>query len=196
VDFHHRLTPAEAVSFAQALPRGALAFLEEPIRSQSAAAYATLRRSLDIPLAVGEEFTSKWEFDPFLNGGLIDFARLDVGNVGGLTEAMKISAAAETRYIDVMPHNPLGAICTAATAHLATAIPNLAWVEYRGLEGDTLTVEDETVIKSHHVREGTELRVAEVPGLGVEVNEEALLEPAQPTDFPRLRRVDGSYTNW
>ncbi|MEZ4678932.1 MAG: enolase C-terminal domain-like protein [Caldilineaceae bacterium] len=57
-----------------------------------------------------------------------NYARIDVCNVGGLTES-KVAAMAEAHYIDLMPHNPLGPVCTAATVHLAAAVPNFAWLE-------------------------------------------------------------------
>ena len=87
----------------------------------------------DVPFAIGEEFSSKWQFLPYLERGITQFARIDVCNVGGLTEAMKVAAIAEAHYIDLMPHNPLGPICSAATVHLAAAAPNFAWLEVRGL---------------------------------------------------------------
>ena len=85
----------------------------------------------DVPFAIGEEFASKWAFLPYIERGLTNFMRVDVCNVGGLTEAMKVAGWAEAHYIDLMPHNPLGPICTAATIHLAAAVANFAWLEVR-----------------------------------------------------------------
>ena len=85
----------------------------------------------DVPFAIGEEFASKWQFLPYLERGITQFARIDACNVGGLTESMKVASLAESHYIDLMPHNPLGPICTAATVHLAAAVPNFAWLEHR-----------------------------------------------------------------
>ena len=53
-----------------------------------------------------------------------EFARLDLGNVGGFTEAMKVAGLCEAHYIDLMPHNPLGPISTAANIQLGAAVPN------------------------------------------------------------------------
>ena len=93
--------------------------LEEPIRDESPEAYETLRRLAPQPLALGEEFASKWQFLPFIERGLASYARLDVCNVGGFTEAMKVAGWAEAHYIDLMPHNPLSPICTAACGFAA-----------------------------------------------------------------------------
>jgi galactonate dehydratase len=106
IDYHHRLSVAEAASFCQRLPAGTLDFLEEPIRDETPEAYEVLRRMVNIPFAIGEEFSSKWAFLPYIERGLTDFARIDVCNVGGLTEAMKVAGWAEAHYIDLMPHNP------------------------------------------------------------------------------------------
>ena len=55
---------------------------------------------------------------PYLERHLTDYARVDLCNVGGFTEAMKVAGWAEAHYIDLMPHNPLGPVCTAATIQL------------------------------------------------------------------------------
>ena len=131
IDYHHRLSVAEAASFCQKMPRGTLDFLEEPIRDDAPAAYEALRRMTDIPFAIGEEFASKWQFLPYIERDIHQFNRIDVCNVGGLTEAMKVAGWSEAHYIDLMPHNPLGPVCTAATIHLAAAVANFAWLETR-----------------------------------------------------------------
>ena len=56
IDYHHRLSVAEAASFCQKLPPGSLDFLEEPIRDETPEAYESLRTMTDIPFAIGEEF--------------------------------------------------------------------------------------------------------------------------------------------
>jgi galactonate dehydratase len=119
IDYHHRLSIAESASFCQRMPPGTLDFLEEPIRDETPEAYAALRKLTPIPFAVGEEFASKWHFLPYIEQHLTDFARIDICNVGGFTEAMKVAGWAEAHYIDLMPHNPLGPVCTAAKLRLA-----------------------------------------------------------------------------
>ncbi len=197
IDYHHRLSVAEAASFCQRMPSGTLDFLEEPIRDETPEAYESLRTMTDIPFAIGEEFSSKWQFLPYLARGITNFARLDVCNVGGLTESMKVASLAETHYIDLMPHNPLGPICTAATVHLAAAVPNFAWLEIRVSPTEASGHYDEDLFPVQHKLEGAVIPVPEGPGLGVEVNEE--LVAAQTFKFsepPHLRRRDGSHTNW
>ena len=134
IDYHHRLSVAETASFCQRMPSGTLDFLEEPIRDESPEAYRALRRMTDVPFAIGEEFASKWQFLPYIEQGLTNFARLGICNVGGFTEAMKVAGWCEAHYIDMMPHNPLGPISTAANLHFAAAVSNYAWLEDRSLE--------------------------------------------------------------
>jgi galactonate dehydratase len=197
IDYHHRLSVAEAASFCQRLPSGTLDFIEEPIRDESPEAYESLRTMVNIPFAIGEEFSSKWTFLPYIERGITNFARIDVCNVGGLTEAMKVAAMAEAHYIDLMPHNPLGPICTAATIHLAAAVTNFAWLEVRVSPTEELKFYDEEIFPVQPKLEGSRFPVPDTPGLGVEFNE--ALASQQTFKFwepPHLRRRDGSYTNW
>ena len=203
IDYHHRLGIAETASFCQRMPAGTLDFLEEPIRDEAPEAYEALRKLTPVPFAVGEEFSSKWEFLPYIERHLTDFARLDICNVGGFTEAMKVAGWAEAHYIDLMPHNPLGPVCTAATIHLAAAVPNFAWLEVRvtqaeNLYSDKSGVNDADVLfPTQPQLSGTVFPVSDAPGLGVEIDEK--LAQAQTWRFweaPHLRRNDGSVTNW
>lgn len=198
IDYHHRLSLAEAASFCNLLPPGTLDFLEEPIRCETPEAYVTLRGMTDIPFAVGEEFASKWQAAPFLEQGLTQYMRLDICNIGGFTEAMKVAGWSERHYIDLMPHNPLGPICTAATAHLAAAVPNLSWVETRQAPTEALGFHDKTLFPVQVELDGPDYVVTEAPGLGVEVNEEAVraASGADHIECPHLVRADGSVTNW
>lgn len=197
IDFHHRLSPAETLSFCQKIPPASLDFLEEPIRDEMPEAYRVLRNRVSVPLAIGEEFASKWQFAPYLEGGLTDFARLDLCNVGGFTEAMKIGGWAEAHYIDLMPHNPLGPICTAATIHFCAAVPNLAWLEVRDTSVERKNLDALDIFPQQPLLEGSCYPVPDKPGLGVEFNEElAKGQTFQYWEPPHLRRRDGSYTNW
>ena len=197
VEYHHRLTVAEAASFCQRLPKGTLDFIEEPIRDECPEAYEALRRLTDVPFAIGEEFSSKWAFLPYIERGITNFARIDVCNVGGLTEAMKVAGWAEAHYIDLMPHNPLGPICAAATVHLAAAVTNFAWMEVWSTPDGKLGHSDDDLFPVHLNLQGAAYPVSSTPGLGVEVNEELVAKQAfKFWEAPHLHRRDGSYTNW
>lgn len=195
IDYHHRLSVAETASFCNKLPMGTLDFIEEPIRDQTPSAYQALRQMVNVPFAIGEEFASKWDFLPYIEKDITNFARIDVCNVGGLTESMKVAAMAEAHYIDIMPHDPLGPICTAATIHLAAATPNFAWLEVPPYDTDMSG--QHKYFENHPEVENTVYKISDAPGLGMDVNEEAV--KAQSFKFweaPRLHKADGSFTNW
>ncbi len=194
IDFHHRLSPAEAALFCRQVEPLHLHFVEEPIRCENPDAYAQLRTMTSVPFAIGEEFSSKWAFAPYVERGLLNYARLDVCNAGGLSESRKIAGWCEAHYIDLMPHNPLGPISTAACVHLAAAISNFAYLEYfpghdHDRPKDLFPVSLETV--------GGSFPLPTAPGLGVEFNERAVENhPFEMWAPPRWKRPDGSYTNW
>jgi len=193
IDFHHRLSVSEAASFCQRIPSGSLAFLEEPIRCESPDAYAVLRSMTDVPFAIGEEFSSKWAFLPYIERGLANFARVDVCCVGGLTEARKVAGWCEAHYIDLMPHNPIGPVCTAATVHLGAATGNFTWVECIPQLSESAREVFPVILD----RQGPYYPLPSRPGLGVEIDEDAIERfPFTPYEHPHLSRPDGSYTNW
>jgi galactonate dehydratase len=193
VDYHHRLSPSETASFCQMMPTHTLDFLEEPIRDESPEAYEALRKLTDVPFAIGEEFASKWQFLPYIERGITNYVRVDICNVGGFTESMKVAGWAEAHYIDLMPHNPLGPICTAASVHLAAAVPNFAWLEVNLSRAED---PDRSVFTEQVEFNGSGYVVNDRPGLGVEVDESKLSEPFRFWEAPHPHRGDGSHTNW
>ncbi len=197
IDYHHRLSAPETVSFIERMPVGTIDFIEEPIRDESPEAYESLRKMVNVPFAIGEEFASKWQFLPFIERGITQYARVDVCNVGGITEAMKVASLAESHYIDLMPHNPLGPICTTALIQLAAACPNFSWLEELNTSAENVDTNNRDYYPVQPQIEGFRYLVPEDPGLGVEFNEElASKADFKPVETPRLKRKDGSYTNW
>lgn len=195
IDYHHRLSVPETVSFMQRMPRGTLDFIEEPIRDQSPQAYQALRSMCDVPFAIGEEFTSKWDFAPYTESSLTNFARIDICNAGGFTEGMKIAAMCETHYIDMMPHNPLSPICAAASIHFCAAINNMTWLELPPYDGD-MSDYDKFFVGRPLVKNNV-FEVSNTPGLGIDVNEHLIKDLSfKFWEPPRLYKNDGSYTNW
>ncbi|WP_029076555.1 mandelate racemase/muconate lactonizing enzyme family protein [Kaistia adipata] len=197
IDYHHRLSVAEAASFCQKMPSGTLDFLEEPIRDETPEAYEALRRMVDVPFAIGEEFASKWQFLPYIERDIHQFNRIDVCNVGGLTESMKVAGWSEAHYVDMMPHNPLGPVCTAATVHFAAAVPNFSWLETRTSTAEQLGFDNSEFFPVQPRIDKAHYPVLDTPGLGVEVNEELIKKQSfKFWEAPHLKRRDGSVTNW
>lgn len=198
-DLHHRFSVAEAASFLSRCPGGTLDFVEEPLRDEAPSAYAALRRMTRVPFAIGEEFTSRWQFQPFVEQGLTDFARIDICNIGGFTEAMKVGGWCAAHGIDVMPHNPLGPICTAASVHMAAALPNFSFLECWETPGDDNAARQDSPVFPDRLRlDGACFPVPDGPGLGITVDEERLAEMPRFAycEVPHLRRSDGALTNW
>ncbi len=196
VDFHHRLSLAEAASFCHKMPHGTLDFLEEPIRDETPEAYKALRRLTDIPFALGEEFASKWQALPYVERGITQYIRLDICNIGEFTESMKVAGWCEAHYVDLFPHNPLGPVCTAASIQVAAAVPNFAWLEYNLGRFRPAPAEEEELFLVRPKPVGPYFDVPDTPGIGIEVNEAALLHPSfRFWSPPTLRRRDGSLTN-
>ncbi len=194
IDYHHRLSVAEAALFSQQIPDVNLMFLEEPIRAQSPEAYRQLRTMTPIPFAIGEEFANKWEFLPYVEQGILNYARVDISNVGGFSEAKKIAGWCEAHYIDVMPHNPLGPVCTAATIHLCAAMNNFAQLEYSHRNAAAWTHD---LFPAFPQIEGDHFPLPTAPGLGVTFDETVAPQYAfDYWDAPKWQRRDGQFTNW
>ena len=198
IDYHHRLSVAETASFCQKMPSGTLDFLEEPIRDETPEAYESLRTMVDVPFAIGEEFASKWQFLPYIERGIHQFNRIDVCNVGGITESMKVAGWSEAHYVDMMPHNPLGPICTAATIHVSAATANFAWLETRASPAESYMGRGSSPLFTMQPElNGAVYDVPTGPGLGIEVDEAEIKKQSfKFWEAPHWKRKDGSVTNW
>ena len=198
IDYHHRLSVAETASFCQKMPSGTLDFLEEPIRDETPEAYESLRTLTDVPFAIGEEFASKWQFLPYIERGIHQFNRIDVCNVGGLTESMKVAGWSEAHYVDMMPHNPLGPICTAATLHFSASVANFSWLETRASPAESyMGAFDSELFPVQPRLEGATYPVPTGVGLGIEVDDAAVQKQSfKFWEAPHWKRPDGSVTNW
>ena len=195
-DVHTRLDTRNTIEMCRELEEFKPFFIEDPIRSENPKSYRKISANINLPIAAGEQWASKWRFREVIEEESIDYARIDLCIVGGLTEALKITHWAETHYIDLMPHNPLGPICTAATVHLAAAVPNFAWLEHRVSPTETLAPNFDLYPQQLQA-EGSRIYVPDTPGLGVDFNEELAKEkPFEFWEAPHPRRLDGSRTNW
>jgi L-alanine-DL-glutamate epimerase-like enolase superfamily enzyme len=192
-DVHTRLDLPDALQLCRASEPYRPFFIEDPLRSESPDAFKTLRPRTAVPLAAGEQFTSKWQFRQLIEEDLIDYARIDLCLVGGITEAKKIAGWCETHYIKLAVHNPLGPISSAACLHLNLACGNFGVQEQPRKPGELLP----DVVPVQPVWEDGYLLPPTTPGLGVEFDREAARRfPFQMTELPQLRRLDGSFTNW
>jgi galactonate dehydratase len=123
--------------------------------------------------------------------------RLDICNIGGFTESLKVAGWCEAHYVDLMPHNPLGPVCTAASIHLGAVTPNFTWLEYnRSIFRPAPPIEAE-LFPDAPALDGTSFVVSDRPGLGISVTEALVRDQAfRFWNPPMLKRQDGSHTNW
>jgi galactonate dehydratase len=192
-DIHTRLSPADSILLCREVASFRPYFMEDPIRSESPQSFRLLREKIDVPLAVGEQFASKWDFRELIDNDLIDYARIDLCIAAGLTEGKKIAGWCEGHYIDIAVHNPLGPAATAACVQFNLAIPNFGVQEQPRRPGTILT----DVIPNQPLWENGYILAPTAPGLGIEFDRKAAAaHPFQMAELPHLHREDGSFTNW
>ena len=192
-DVHTRLDPSDAVTLCREVEQYRPYFIEDPLRSEDTNGYRRLRQATGVPIAAGEQYSSKWEFRQVIEEDLIDYARIDLAICAGLTEARKIAGWCETHYIRLAVHNPIGPVSTAACLQLNLVAPNFGVQELPRRPGESLPdlIEGQTEWKDGYLLPPT------APGLGVTLNHDALEKyPYTANPLPRLHREDGSFTNW
>ena len=193
MDVHTRVNLADAVRLCNAVEPYRPFFMEDPLRVENSQTYRQLRSRTTVPLAAGEQYSSKWEFRQVIEEDLIDYARIDPCVCAGITEAKKIAGWCETHYIDIAVHNPIGPVATSAFLHLSLSCPNFAVQELPRRPGESLW----DVVTNQPRWESGYLFAPDKPGLGIEFNPDALRKyPFEISEPPHLHREDGSFTNW
>jgi galactonate dehydratase len=169
VDCHGRHYPAAAIDFCRTLAPYRPYFIEEPVPPENVDAMVEVRRASPVPIATGERLVTRYEFRQVLEKQACHVIQPDLCHCGGLWEAKKIAAMAETYYVGVAPHNPLGPVANAAALHFALSTPNFL------IQEDMLSdVPWRWEVVRHDLKtEAGYWLKSEAPGLGVEVDEEA-----------------------
>jgi galactonate dehydratase len=188
VEVHRRLSPAHAVRVARLMEHLDPFWYEEPVSSRDLNALAEARSKIRIPVVTGEELYTKNEFRDVFEKRAADIINPDVCNCGGILELREIAAMAEAYHVAVSPHNYNSTtVGLAATVQATAGMPNFLITEYFV---NFEAVSNEIAIDPIKVEDGY-ITLSEVPGLGIDLNEEALLErPFK--EFPaRNLRVPG-----
>ena len=122
---------AQAIQLGNALAPYDPLFFEEPLRPENIEAWGELKRGLHCTLATGESLYSRFEFQRLLQARGCDIIQPDICVVGGMLEMCKIAALAETHFVTIAPHNPMGPLATAINVHFSAAQTNFRILEYR-----------------------------------------------------------------
>jgi galactonate dehydratase len=197
VEIHRRLTPAEAVVFAQGIAAFHPFFYEDPTLPDNFDAMGLIAQQITIPIATGERLHTIYEFQMLLARNAVQYVRASVGLCGGLTGAKKIAALAEAHQVGVVPHNPISPVALAACLQLDACIPNFAIQEYPTSD-DLLSTHDlslrghELVTSTPHCENGF-VTIPETPGIGVELVPDIRHRfPPNPRRIGTRLHVDGS----
>ena len=165
-------------------------WFEEPVPPENPDEMARVARATSIPIATGERLATKWEFARVLDAGAAAILQMAIGRVGGILEAKKIAALAETRYAQIAPHLYCGPVEGAANVQLAACTPNFLILEsietWGGFHAEILKRpirwEDGYVIPSDE------------PGLGVELDVEVARANPYTGDRLHLEMVETPLT--
>jgi L-alanine-DL-glutamate epimerase-like enolase superfamily enzyme len=198
LDYHTRLDMPDAVRLSTLIEPLEPYFAEDLIRSENPEVYRELRQHVKVPIAVGEQFGARWDINKLIEEQLIDYARVTLPNVGGITEFMKIAALCETHYVGLIPHFT-GAVSEAALVHACGVFSGPVLIEMTGAG-----LRKEAHLPQHFDFHQGKLWPNRRPGLGVTLDTKPLQLVAEITEprprsgrpIPMFQRPDGSITNW
>jgi len=194
IDYHTRLDFPDAVRLSTLLEPLEPLFCEDLVRSENKGVYRQLRPQVKVPIAVGEHFGDRWEIHELVENQLIDYSRVTIPNVGGITEMMKLAALCETHYVGLVPHFT-GPASEAALVHVLASFPGPALMEMTGAGP-----RDVPYFPQHFDFKNGKLWPNRRPGIGVTFDPSRvklvaeITEPSQPVRV--FHRPDGSITNW
>lgn len=196
IDFHGRVSPAMALRLAEELKPYRPFFIEEPCLPENVDCMVNIARSTSIPIAAGERLFGKWQFRELLEKQAVAVVQPDICHCGGIFEGRKIALMSELYFGSIAPHNPLGPISLAACLQVDACSPNFLVQEHPGNpDGGDLGV---GYLKEPFVMKNGYIDVPTKPGLGVELDENALKEKLYDGKWttPRQYFEDGSNADW
>jgi galactonate dehydratase len=193
VDLHGRASPAMAIRYLDAFEPYGLLFFEEPCPTDDLEATAQVARRSRTPIATGERLVGRHQFRELFERRACHIVQPDLSHCGGLWEARKIAAMAETYSMAVAPHNPNGPIATAAAIHFGLSTPN--WLIQEAITSDVAwrgdVLDEPTHVVDGYVAPPTR------PGLGVDIDErEAANHPFADEVVQRWFHPDGTVADW
>lgn len=189
IEGHGRFNVPTAVRIGNALEKFGILWFEEPIPPDDKKGIAWVRSKIATPVSGGERLYSRFEYADYLRMECADFWQPDVSHAGGIMEVRKIASMAEAHYIPVCPHNPSGPVANAATLQLAACTPNFYLLET--MSSDIPWRAD---VSTERVKfENSEMFIPDLPGLGIDINEEEIAK--HPYECRNLRHYAGTLTD-
>ena len=192
-DMHERYTPTEAVQFCKDAERFRMFFLEDPLSPEDLQWFKNIRAQCTTPIAMGELFNSPHEWTPLIQERLIDYMRMHISQMGGLTPARKVAAMGEICNVRTAWHgpgdvSPIGHMCM---VHLDLTCTNFGIQEYTPFNNVT-----QEVFHGCPEMKGGYLYANDRPGWGIEIDEKAAAaHPFRPNalngGWGELRLPDG-----
>ena len=186
IDQHRRLAPMHAIRLDRRLAEFGLYWMEESCQAEYPDELAQIRRETGIPMVIGEATYTKTGFRPLLEKRAADILNPDVACVGGILELKEIAAMAEPYLVAMSPHNYNSTlVALAATVHASAVMPNFIITEY------FLPFVDfcDRISPNQLKPKGGYIELPTAPGLGVDVDEEALKRhPGKPYSNRALRQ--------
>jgi mannonate dehydratase len=191
-DIHERLVPIEAIRLAKQLEQYRLFFLEDPLPPEQNGWFTMLRQQCATPIAMGELFNNPQEWVALITNRLIDFIRVHISQIGGITPAKKLATLCETFGVRTAWHGPgdTSPVGHAANLHLDVNSPNFGIQEWSGFSEKL----QEIFPGIPEVREGY-MYPNDKPGLGIDIDEKlAAKYPSSegPPTWTLARTPDGT----
>ncbi|QDZ11458.1 galactonate dehydratase [Devosia ginsengisoli] len=200
-DFHGRVhAPMARVLLKELEPLRPM-FVEDAVVSTMVETMADLARATSIPLCIGERLHSRYDFKRVFELRAAQVINPDTAHVGGISEMVRIGHWAEAYDVAFAPHCPLGPIALAASLQV-DAICHNAFIQEQSLgihynqQGD---LGDYTLPGRGFSFADGMLAIPQGPGLGIEVDEDAVIHAAQTGHrwrAPVWRHKDGSIAEW
>ena len=191
-DIHERIPPIEAINLIKQLEPYHPFFIEDPFSPEDIGYFKLLRQQTCVPIAMGELYNSPHEWVGLMSERLIDFIRVHISQVGGLSVARKIATLGEWFNVRSAWHGPgdVSPVGHAANAHLDLAIWNF------GIQ-EAVRFNDRTreVFPGAPTVENGYMHINEAPGFGVDINEKLAAKfplPEHPGYWGPVRRPDGT----
>jgi mannonate dehydratase len=191
-DIHERLQPIEALRLAKALEPYDLFFLEDALAPEHLDWFRVIRNQTSVPLAMGVLFVHPQEWLPLFSERLIDFIRVHISTIGGITPAKKLAVLCEAFGVRTAWHGPgdVSPVGHAANFHLDISSINLGVQEWYAFTD----AEREVFPGCPEVRKGYAY-ISDKPGLGIELDEVKAAQYPPHTNLPTwtlARKPDGT----